>query len=228
MVVGDGMMARAFARYAQDAGTLVFASGVSDSLETDPLAFARERSLLEAARAGHPDALLVYFSTCSVEDPDRKDTPYVKHKLAMEDAIAQMPGEWLVFRLPLVIGSGHRGATLAQFLYARISAEEKFQVWANATRYPVDVDDVVRIASVFIGNRRKVNRCINIALRSFPVLEFVRVMQDIVGKPARYELLDKGAHYEISCPELRELPATSVLDYSGAYLERVLRKYFGK
>ena len=75
MVIGDGMMAQAFGAFQGEPGVVVFASGVSNSLETRPEVFARERRLLERTRAAHPEALLVYFGTCSVDDPDRRATP---------------------------------------------------------------------------------------------------------------------------------------------------------
>src|SRR5882672_4521886 len=161
MVVGSGMMAQAFSAYAKNPRIVIFASGVSDSLETDSRAFSREQSLLAEVRNANSRALLVYFSTCSIEDAERRNTPYVKHKLAMESYLAKFPGQWLVFRLPLVIGHGHRGATFAQFLYRKISRGESFEVWANATRYPIDVDDVLAVAREFIEHRQSFNRRIN-------------------------------------------------------------------
>lgn len=227
MVVGSGMMAQAFAAFALDPGVVIFASGVSNSLETDPSAFRRERDLLIRTREAHPGALLVYFGTCSVHDPDRRDTPYVRHKLEMEALLAASPHSWLVLRLPLAIGPGHRGPTLARFLHDRIAKGEAFQVWSRSTRYPLDVEDAVRIANRLIGERSAWNRVVEIALRSFPVLEFVRAIERITGKRASYTLLDKGQHYPLHCPEAERLADELRLDRSEAYLERVLLKYFG-
>lgn len=226
MIVGNGMMAQAFAAFAGDPGVVVFASGVSNSLETDPAAFRREKELLARTRAEHPQALLLYFGTCSVHDPDRRATPYVRHKLEMEAFLASAPGPWLVLRLPLAIGAGHRGGTLARFLHERITRGEPFEVWSRSTRYPLDVDDALRIATRLIRDRSAWNRIVEVALRPFPVLDFVRVIEALTGKRARYTLLEKGEHYPLHCPEVERLAGELSLDRSEAYLERVLRKYF--
>ena len=42
MIIGSGMLAKAFAHHAQEQQLLIFASGVSDSTETRPAAFLRE------------------------------------------------------------------------------------------------------------------------------------------------------------------------------------------
>lgn len=228
MVVGDGMMAKAFSAFAADAEVVVFASGVSDSTETRTSAFARERDLLQRTRAEHPDALLVYFGTCSVNDADRRDTPYVRHKLEMEALLKASPGPWMVLRLPLAIGPGHRGNTLANYLHGRIVRGEPFEVWGGSTRYPVDVEDAFRIASRLIADRSMWRKTINIALRAFPVLEFVRILEDIAGRRAAYTLLQRGRHYELPCPEVARLAGELHLDLGERYLEKVLRKYFGR
>lgn len=226
MIVGSGMMAKAFAAFEQDRRVVIFASGVSNSLETSPAAFQRERDLLLRARTAHPNALLVYFGTCSVYDPDRHDTPYVRHKQEMESLLEASSGPWLVLRLPLALGPGHRGRTLGRFLHEHILNGKPFEVWAGSTRYPIDVEDVLRIAKRLISDQSNWNRRINVALRAFSVLDFVHVMETIAGKPARYTLLSKGQHYEVDCQEIIRLAGELQLDFSAGYLERVLRKYF--
>jgi nucleoside-diphosphate-sugar epimerase len=202
---------------------VIFASGVSDSLETRTSAFQRERHLLQRTRAAHPDALIGYFGTCSGHDPDRRDTPYVRHKLEMESHLAGSPHPWLVLRLPLAVGPGQRGPTLACYLRERIARGEPFDVWARSTRYPIDVEDVIRIAVRLIGDRSNWNRIIEIA---FSVLDFVHAMERILGKKAKYELVGKGAHYDLHCPVVARLAGQLNLDFSEEYLHKVLRNYF--
>lgn len=227
MIVGHGMMAKAFSAFAGDAAVVIFASGVSDSTEARPAAFRRESELLRRTRAEHPDALLVYFGTCSVNDPDRRDTPYVRHKLEMESLLKASPGPWLVLRLPLAIGPGHGGNTLANYLHDRIIQGRPFEVWAGSTRYPLDVEDAFRVASRLIADPSMRRRTINIALRAFSVLEFVRILEEITGRKALYTLVQRGHHYELQCPEVAGLADVLRLDRGEGYLHIVLRKYFG-
>src|SRR4051812_33028040 len=117
MVVGGGMMAQAFLRFREDEQVVIFASGVSDSLEERRDAFDREKNLLRLIRNENPGRLLVYFGTCSVIDPDKRDTAYVRHKLEMESLLQTDKDPWMILRVPLAIGPLHRSRTLAQFLY---------------------------------------------------------------------------------------------------------------
>jgi nucleoside-diphosphate-sugar epimerase len=226
VVIGNGMMAQAFRAFGSRRDVVVFASGVSDSTETSAAAFAREAELLRQTRAAYPEALLVYFGTCSVEDADRRETPYVRHKLAMESLVAAAGHAWIVFRLPLALGPIHRSPTLANFLHGKIARGESFEIWGRSTRYPIDVEDVVRIVSRLIADRSMWRHKINVALRSFHVIDFVRILERITGRSAVYQMVEKGAHYELRCPEVAALAEAMGLDRSEAYLERVLRKYF--
>lgn len=220
------MMARAFAAFSDRSDVVVFASGVSNSLETDRAAFDREGELLNRVRRESRGSLFVYFGTCSVNDPERRETLYVQHKLAMEAMVAAFEGPWQVLRIPLAIGRNPRSRTFAQFLHEHILRAQPFQVWEGAVRFPIDVDDVLRIGSRFISDPDMWNRCINVALRPFPVLDFVRVMEKIVGRKAIYSLVPRGHHYGLECPEVLQVASELDLDFSESYLERVLRKYF--
>lgn len=226
MIVGNGMMARAFSAFADDRKVVVFASGVSDSTETRASAFQREAELLRRIRASHPDSLLVYFGTCSIYDSDRRETPYVRHKLAMESLLAQGALPWIVLRLPLAIGPGHRGNTLAKFLHDRILRNESFEVWGNSIRYPIDVADAFRLATRLLGDPSMRQRSVNIASRGFLVMDFVRAFETILGKKASCTLVRKGHHYEVPCPEIATLLRELHIDQGPEYLENVLRKYF--
>jgi hypothetical protein len=228
MVVGGGLMARVFAPFGDAKDLVIFASGVSNSSESDPAAFARERDLLLRVRAAHPAATLTYFGTCSVNDPEQRDTPYVRHKLEMESLLKESQGPWLVLRFPLVIGHSPGSRTLAQFLYDRIMRGDPLEVWQGASRHPIDADDAFRIGNLFIRDQAMRSRRINIAIRSFPVLEFVHAFERITERKANYTLVNKGRAYALDCPEVAGVSDRLGLDYSDRYLERVLRKYFGR
>lgn len=221
------MMANAFAAFRDSAEVVIHASGVSNSLETGAAAFDRERLLLERVRAENRRALLVYFGTCSVYDPEKRDTPYVRHKIKMESLLAASVGRWLVLRVPLAIGRNPGSQTLAQFLYHRVARGLPLEIWEGAVRYPIDVEDVLRIGRRFIGDAAMWNRCINVALRPFPVVEFVRIMEEIVGKKAHCTLVPRGRGYPLDRSEVLRVAGELDLDLSDKYLERVLRKYFG-
>lgn len=230
MVIGSGLLARAFSpTWAQRDDVCVYAAGVSNSTCCDSQEFARERQRLSKAleQAKTVDAF-VYFGTCSAMDPASNNTPYVQHKLAMEQLVLSHPCP-LVLRLPQVAGRTPNPHTLLNFLYARITRSEAFTVWRQAKRNIIDVADVVAIADHLVNNQKHRNTIINIANPvSSLIIDIVAAMERAVGKQAVYRFVDRGAEYPIDVSVILPLVSEAGVKFGKNYLNRVTGKYYGK
>ena len=230
MLIGSGLLAQAFApTFSDREDVCIYAAGVSNSSCTDPQEFQRERMRLADAlhQARHVDAF-VYFGTCSVADPEAQNTPYVQHKLAMEQLVSAHPRH-LILRLPQVAGNTPNPHTLLNFLYARISRSEAFQLWSNAKRSIIDVDDVAAIFRQLIAKDTLRNVTINIANpTSYPMMDIVRAMEKAVGKHAVYAVFERGSGYPIDIQAIFPVLDMAGVKFDKDYLERVIGKYYGK
>lgn len=229
-VIGSGLLARALLPILSEAhgNVCIYAAGVSNSGCTDMHEFDRERQRLE--RALQQTILadpFVYFGTCSVADPDASKTPYVQHKLAMERLVEAHPRH-LIFRLPQVVGKTPNPHTLLNFLYARVARSARFTIWRNARRNVIDVDDVASIARQIIEDPFLRNSTLNIANPvSYPVTKIFGAMERAVGKPAVYDLVDRGSTYTIDTGESMLAAARAGIIFSNDYLDQVIGKYYG-
>ncbi len=229
MIVGSGLMARAFSpAFAAADDVLLYAAGVSNSGCTDEREFARERARLETALAHTPPAAtFIYISTCSVADPEASSTPYVRHKLAMEDLTRRHAGH-LVLRLPQVAGKTPNPHTLLNYLYARVSRGERFAIWQHARRNIIDVADVARLGEWLVRRENARNETINIAnAADYSLPEIVHALEGVTGKHAIFDVLPRGGAYAVDIARIRPLLAPAGVSFGGDYLERVLRKYYG-
>ena len=147
MIFGSGLLARAFGpQFANSATSCVYAAGVSNSNCSDQREFDREQDRLMVAMGQHRSAeLFLYFGTCSANGLLASTSPYVQHKIKMEKIVEEHP-RYLILRLPQTAGKTENPHTLLNYIFARIIRSERFQVWKNARRNIIDVDDVVRIA----------------------------------------------------------------------------------
>ena len=233
MIVGSGLLARAFSEaFAGANDVLVYAAGVSNSSCADVREFDRERERLERALAEAGKAeTFIYFSTCSVADPESSGTAYVRHKLAMEIVARAHPGH-LVLRLPQVAGKTPNPHTLLNYLYARISRGERFAIWGGARRNIIDVADVARIAELLVrgggGVKPARGETINIAnARDYAVREIVQMLERVTGKRAILDVVARGGAYAVDIGRIRPLLSAAGVSFDETYLERVLRKYYG-
>ncbi|MDT0593767.1 aminotransferase class I/II-fold pyridoxal phosphate-dependent enzyme [Glaciecola petra] len=225
MIIGNGLIARAFDSYVADQDVVVFASGVSNSLCREPSEFDREWRLLKDVVNAHPNIKFVYFSTCSIADQDRQNTPYVTHKLEVEEFIKRHCSDYLIIRLPAVIGKSNAATTLPFVFAEKIRQGEEFCVWANAVRYPVDIDDVFKITDAFIKDISLKNKCLNIASYPYKVTEIVSIIERIQRKKANFEVIDKGGSYPLDLEQCYEKCRELAIDIDYFYLEKVFRKY---
>ncbi len=226
MIVGSGMLARAFSKFDTNSDIVIFASGVSDSLETNQSQYQREFDLLKRIRSEHPHSLLVYFSTCSIVDPDRKNTSYVRHKIMVEESLMVWGHPFLNLRLPAVIGCSNVARTLPFFLKDKIKSGETFDIWTKAIRYPIDIDDVVRIGSIIIDNNAFKNMTINVALKAYSIPEIVLLLEELLGHQAFPREIDRGSSYGLNLSISHQFADQLGIDYHNDYLKNVLKKYF--
>ena len=145
MIIGRGLIASIFAQYDED-DLLIFASGVSNSLEVRAAEFEREKSLLINSLNSYPDKKIIYFSTCSICDPSKQESPYVLHKLAMEKLIDGHAQRSIILRIGNVVGHGGNPNTLFNFLSNCIRNDLHFTLHSKAGRILIDA---AHIASFF-------------------------------------------------------------------------------
>lgn len=229
MIIGSGLLARAFERHFANSETnCVYAAGVSNSNCSDQREFDRERDRLIAAMEQFRSAdLFIYFGTCSANGPLASASSYVRHKIEMEKIVMVHP-QYLILRLPQTAGRTENPHTLLNYLFTRIARSERFQVWKNARRNIIDVDDVVRIVlglALEEGVRRE---CIDVAnLSDNTMVDIVELMAKVVGKKAIYDCVDRGDEYPIDTQRIREVVQRCGVAFGPNYLESVIRKYYG-
>jgi nucleoside-diphosphate-sugar epimerase len=230
MLIGSGLIAQAFvSEYSQREDICIYAAGVSNSTCTDTHEFSRERLRLSEAlqQAKHVNPF-VYFGTCSIGDPDARNTPYVQHKLAMEQLASTHP-HYLIIRLPQVAGVTPNPHTILNYLYAKIARSESFSLWRNAKRNIIDVVDVASIVSKLVEDKAARNITLNIANPvSYSMTDIVRAMERVVGKRAIYDVVVRGSGYPIDIAAMLAILDKTSVKFGEGYLEKVIGKYYGK
>jgi nucleoside-diphosphate-sugar epimerase len=230
MIIGSGLLAHAFSgAFSRRENVCIYAAGVSNSSCTDAREFAREHQRLgDALRQAIDVETFVYFGTCSVADPEARDTPYVQHKLAMEQMVYAHPQN-LILRLPQVAGKTPNPHTLLNFLYARISRSESFNLWSKAKRNIIDVVDAASIAQQLIANTSARNTTLNIAnVVNDPIADIVSAMERVVGKRAVYNVVERGSEYLIDTSAILPVLEKAGVKFGNDYLEKVIDKYYEK
>lgn len=230
MIIGTGLIANAFRHdFDADSQILIFASGVSNSSETYQIEFAREQNLLSEVISRLKNNKLIYFSTCSIYDPDLQNSPYVRHKLEMEELVKSCPS-YLIFRAPQVIGKSNNPFTLCNFLHSSILTQKLIHIWGKAKRHLIDIDDLRDLVKFFLLEENYHNQTINIAIvESASPLELIQKFENILGQTALYTVNDKGNAFEFEFHHCRIAleKLGRPLPNRDEYLDTIIKKYYG-
>ena len=227
MVVGSGMIAKAFSSYASNNEVVIFASGVSNSASTKPSDFHREQELLENTMQLSAPGKLIYFSTCSIYDPSLQDSAYVRHKLIMERLVESTAASYIIFRVSNPIGFTSNAHTVLNYFIEHIKTQSHFQVWKHASRNLLDVEDMFTICDNLINNGEYNNSVINIANpANYPVLLIIEMIEKHFKSKGNYALIEKGSSPLIDTSFIESLFPKLQIEFNNTYLPALLQKYF--
>jgi nucleoside-diphosphate-sugar epimerase len=224
MIIGKGLMAKAFEDYANYDDIVLFASGVSNSKETLKSEFLREESLLKDIinKFGN-NRRIIYFSTCSMYDTYSNISDYTKHKIRMESVIAERANKYNIFRLPQVLGKNNKNQLIG-FLYEKIKNKKAFEV-LNIERNIIDVEDVYLIASTVLKESKK-NEIINIAnIKNDKVIDLVTTLEKICKEKGRYSIKNIEGDLDIDISQIKPLILEKKI-FEKKYLINRIRKYY--
>ena len=225
MIIGNGLIANLFRENDRE-NVVFFASGVSNSLETDKSAFLREENLIRKTIKENPNKIFIYFSTCSIYDSSKNGSSYVNHKLKMEQIVEELANQFLILRVSNAVGKGGNPNLLMNYLVNAFHQEKEITVHTLATRNLIDADDVKNITLKFI-NENSFNKIINVAyLENFSTKEILEILEKHFNKTAKTYLVKSGQSYLISIPEAEAYFLQNKLTEKKEYLLRIIKRYY--
>jgi nucleoside-diphosphate-sugar epimerase len=227
MVIGNGMVAKRFESYKANDEFLIFASGVSNSKNIGQEAYDREQKLLENAIKENKEKALVYFSTCSIYDPGEQDSKYVLHKKKIEKFIQKSVSQFYIFRVSNLVGQSGNPNTVLNFFIYHITHGINFDLWTNAVRNLIDIDDMYKMADHILQRKIYQNHVIDIANpASYPTVEIIKAVEDLLNIKANYISIPKGTPFNIDITQIAPITKELDLHFEKNYLPNLLRKYY--
>jgi dTDP-4-dehydrorhamnose reductase len=218
MIIGNGLLANSL-RNIDRAEVVFFCSGVSNSLETRKEAFQREITLLMAQPA---DKLLVYFSTVSIYNPAKQETPYIQHKFNTEHLIRETFPQHLILRLPNMIGAGGNGSNLFPYFLKSIAEGTTVTVYDNTHRELMEAELLPEIVEALLQyqHRGSINAGFGDATKVLDIYLHLCMLMEAVPSMILKEGEDA---YEADCSEFTTLMKNAGVVPKGTWQERVER-----
>lgn len=224
MIIGSGLIASSF-RESIDLfdDCVVFASGVSSSKETSDLEFKREADLILKTLTKNNGLKFIYFTTILA---GITNNPYYDHKQEMENLIKSNSNNYLIVKLPQVIGEKGNQDNLVNFLKNSIIEGDEISIYKNISRSIIDVDDVTSI--VYYVKNKVTNKTIYISgFEKIKVLQICKIIGRILKIKPKIKLV-KNTDYDDWTFENSYIVNQSMDKLESnrkGYIKRVLKKY---
>jgi len=146
----------------------------------------------------------------------------------MECLIKEISKDYMIFRLPQLIGKAGNPNTLVNSPYNKILNDEEFNIQEFARRNIIDVGHVVEIIKSIL-DKGYVNQTINIANKySISVSEIVNILEILLGKKANCKLISEGSSYCIDSKLSNEIAQELRITFDDSYASKVIRKYYSR
>jgi len=239
-IIGRGCIAGNLTAIADRHPTAtVLAAGVSSTSVRADADFAREAALVHetAARCARDGRIVVFLSSASHAMYGRRDTavgeeagispesPYGRHKRALESAIAGSGATWLTLRLSHIVGRGQRAHQLLPALCEQVRGGS-VTLYRGAHRDLVDVAHVVESIDglLSLGVHGEV---INVASGCpYPIEVIVDGIEQRMAASPRHEVVAaEPVLTRVSIEKLcKHLPSMRLMSEPG-YLDQILDRY---
>jgi nucleoside-diphosphate-sugar epimerase len=228
VIIGKGMVAHAFKDLSGWEDDVLFAAGVSNSGEQDEKAYQKETELvkLNLQKLKSP-ARFVYFSTTSIFDPSKSGNFYIRHKLFVEDLIRNSNVNYLILRLPNLVGRSNNPNTLTNFFASAIKSGRKIKLNSKAIRHLIDVSDLSVILNDIIKQFGRRNLTVNVDTdKPLTAGEILSLLEEVLKKKAYIEpVFDDGRIHSIA--EDKSNSSENYLWKTGEnYHMNLLKKYY--
>ena len=225
MIIGSGLIANGFSDYLSRKDIVIFASGVSNSASVNEKDYKREENLLRNTLFRNKSKILVYFSTCSIYDISVNGSAYVKHKIKMEKIVKNHSNSFYIFRLPQVVGKT-TSPTLVNFLFLSIINNDDLKINKKSIRNLIDITDVFIIVNYLMTKKMYINEITNIASPyNISVLKIILLIEKILKKDAKYELVDGGGGQPINIDKIKVIAKEKRLFLDG-YTSSLLNDFY--
>jgi dTDP-4-dehydrorhamnose reductase len=222
MIIGEGLIASGFqSSNTNYANYIIFASGVSNSKETNDCEYNREKELVLKTITENKGLKIIYFSSILVDTIKNK---YYQNKLDIENLIKTNSDNYIIFRIPQIVGNNGNPKNLVNHIKNSIINENEITIYKNIERSLVDIDDLVTIVN-YCKNKVSCEVLIVSGIKKIKVFTLCELIGKILNKKPILKIVD-NVEYENWYFENSKIINEAIINIKPlTYNDTLLKKY---
>jgi nucleoside-diphosphate-sugar epimerase len=222
MIIGKGLIASAFEIMKENyLGYIIFASGVSSSKEINYDEYNREEELIIETIKQNKELKFIYFSSVSVNVDKNK---YFEHKLKMENLIKDYTSNYIIFRIPQVVGRNGNPNNLVNHIKNCVLTGNEIITNNYIERALLDVEDLVMIVNHC--KNKTISETLNLSgVEKIKVYDLCNLIGELLNKTPIVKIVD-NIEYNNWVIDNSELINEAIINFDKKnYTINTLKKY---
>jgi len=168
---------------------IIYAAGISNSKIKSKNQLKREIVTFNKFVEKNYLNKMIYISTADITDNLKNKSKYVKNKIKIEKIIKKNFSNYIIIRIPKIIGKSKNKNTLINFFYYNIKKGKKITIFNNVKRNILDIDHVIKIIKVIMINKKIHNQIITISNKYFiKPIEIINILEKKLKKKANFHI----------------------------------------
>ena len=230
-IIGKGFIAKNLFKINSlivDRKYTIYAAGISNSKIKSQKELNKKLNLFKKFFKKNKNKKIIYISTADVTNNLKNKSKYVKNKIKIEKLIKQKSENYLIIRLPQIIGKSKNKNTLINYFYNCIKNGKKIELLGNVKRNILDIDDVIKMIRIVLLNSKINKKIITLSNKFFikPV-EIVEVFEKKLEKKANFHI-KKSKKYSWNLNYKKNIMyfRKAKINFHNRYLINAINKYY--
>ena len=188
-IIGSGFIAKNFLKidkFIKKSNYLIYCAGISNSKIFSKFELKRELKTFNKFTERNYKRKLIYISTADIKNNLKKKDLYIKNKILIEKIIKKKFKEYIIIRLPQIIGYSNNKNTLINYFYNNIKKNKKIIINVGVKRNILDIEDVTKVLKLILSDNNSYNRVVTLSNKySVNPIEIVNIFEKKLNKKAK-------------------------------------------
>ena len=230
-IIGNGFIGKSLNKIKKDlirTNYIIYAAGISHSKTKSKRNLNKELNSFKIFSKNNFSKKVIYISTADVTNNISNKSLYVKNKIKIEKLVKKKFKNYIILRLPQIIGKSKNKNTLVNYFYFNIKNNKPLVLIKNFKRNVLDIDDILKLLKIIIYSKITKHKVIILSNKySVQRIDIVKIFEKKLNKTVNFKFkkikkqiwplyYQKNAHY------FRKAKIT----FDRNYLLKTINKYY--
>ena len=230
-IIGKGFIAKNLSKISKEiiqSKIIIYAAGISNSNTESKKDLVREINSFNKFSKINKRKKILFISTADVTNNLKNRSKYVKNKIKIEKSIKKNFKNFIIVRIPQIIGKSKNKNTLINFFYNKIKSKKTIKLLLNVDRNLLDIDDIIKMIKVIIMNNKINKKVITLSNKYFiQPIDIIKIFEKTLKIKAKYNFKKtKKQNWNLHFKKNIKYFSNAKIKFDKYYFSKTIKKYY--